>query len=281
VRTCPNPRCGQESPLHVDWCPACGEYLRWEATGMTPLPGPDEPPAVEPAANPQRTRVMTRASAPVELALPGVAGGALAVAPGESTSVRLIVHNRAPIPDTFQVVVDGMPAEWWTVAPAAFTLDGAGDAEVTVTLHPPRLPAARAGDWRIRFVAFAGVQRVAEVARTAVTATIGGFDRVETALAPGRRRGRFTLRLHNAGNRKAVIGLAASDEAGRCAVALAQERVELHRDESAEVEIRARPPRRALGRTSDHRLAVTVAAPGEPLPPLCATFTRRGWLRSR
>jgi DNA polymerase-3 subunit gamma/tau len=48
VRICPN--CGRENPPDRDFC-VCGEYLRWELTGMMPSVAPDQVVKPQPAAD--------------------------------------------------------------------------------------------------------------------------------------------------------------------------------------------------------------------------------------
>src|SRR3954452_2934719 len=169
-------------PLDIDWCTACNAYLWREQTGLTPTVGTSA--AIIPVATAMATPVMTRAVPPSPVLI-GLLDGddewladpTLRLTPGEPLSVRVKVRNQLEVTDTFQVTVDGLPPEWWSVAPARLHLNpygtsGAYEDEVTVTLRLPRTSAARAGNWRIRFVALVGTPPV-EMARTPATVTVG------------------------------------------------------------------------------------------------------------
>jgi beta-lactam-binding protein with PASTA domain len=278
-------------PIDVDWCPVCRSYVRWEPTGShSTVPDPPVAPIALPVATPVMNRAVPAAPAMIGVLTAGdewASNPTLRVQPGERVSCRVHIRNQRTITDAFRVAVAGLPAEWWSVEPQVahlnpFGTGGAGEGEVTLTLHPPRTPDARAGDWSIRLLALAGDARE-ELARTPATVTIDRFDDVTARLTPQRRRGRrrahYRVSIHNGGNAAAGISVAALDDAERCRLALTDDRVTLERGAGHETALRARPRRPLLiGTPVEHRIAVHVEGPGEPVAPLAATFTQRPWL---
>jgi serine/threonine protein kinase len=69
----------------------------------------------------------------------------LVVTPGESTAIKLTLHQRAGQDVHCQVAVQGIPAEWVSISPSATTLSPGEQQEVTLTIQPLRSPQTRAG----------------------------------------------------------------------------------------------------------------------------------------
>ena len=194
MRSCP--RCAREAPWEQDFC-LCGEYLRWEPTGQTPIL--DERAAVSPIATP----VMTRAVAPTEVTVTlhsedgeWLPAPRLHVEPGGAVRFTARVRNQRGIVDHFAVQVLGIPPEWWTVDPSTVHLvpygsDGPCEHEVTVTLAPPRAPEAEARPWDIRVAVFSHAASAREVARVPVVLVIAPFEQLEAELTPRRRARRW------------------------------------------------------------------------------------------
>ncbi|MGD9570313.1 MAG: PASTA domain-containing protein [Thermoleophilia bacterium] len=151
--------CGNIAEGDPDFCPTCGEYLRWEPTGYQkaaepaapaapaapagpPAPAPPAaappaggaalPPAAPPAAAPPAAAVPAPAPAqpdPVLIALrrPDDEGYAsepfgLSVDPGGSVMMRALVRNQSGIVDNYDLTVDGLPEGWWEAMPGTVYL---------------------------------------------------------------------------------------------------------------------------------------------------------------
>ncbi|MBN1148435.1 MAG: DUF11 domain-containing protein [Anaerolineales bacterium] len=69
----------------------------------------------------------------------------LSVAPGESVSARLLLFNRGPQADIFQISIEGIPADWMPNRPQAANVPANGQAEVKLIIKPPRAWQSRAG----------------------------------------------------------------------------------------------------------------------------------------
>ena len=178
MRVCAN--CGRENPNDRDFC-ECGEYLRWDPTGVvqavTPemlqapaTPAPPPPPAASPAP---RTPTLRQPVAPVpaapgaepdpaaiSLRLPDGDRGdsaqtlAVGVEPGGRARVAGLVRNQSGIVDNYELSVLGLPAEWWSISPdtvylAPFGTSGTYEQEVEIHLHPPRAAEAEARIWEL------------------------------------------------------------------------------------------------------------------------------------
>ena len=103
-------------------------------------------PAAEPEPEP----------ATITLRLPdedAVKGETLAVGvhPGDRARVRALIRNQSGIVDNYQLTVDGLPEEWFSVLPDTVYLvpygsGGTYEQEVEIHFHPPRARRGRGAD---------------------------------------------------------------------------------------------------------------------------------------
>src|SRR5262245_6267950 len=150
TRLCPT--CGRPDPQFRDFCPRCGEYLRWEddneprtrvASAAAPAPpAPDEPPTEEMPAP-----VRPPASVLLLLDTPSVT-----VAAGGLGTLRGLIRNQSGLVDNYDFRVSGLPAEWVGPPPTAYLLpfgsgDGGHEVAFELALTPPRSPEAVARSW--------------------------------------------------------------------------------------------------------------------------------------
>ena len=337
MRTCPS--CGLENPLDRDFC-QCGEYLRWEPTGIQqaiapPAPAAAPPPAAEPAAPepaaappprpagsgpapppaaraaappppppppPRRQRPAAPAAgdgreplpptppppARTEVRQPAVAASqepegttltlrlpdeepqrdegpmAIGVHPGSRVRVLAMVRNQSGIVDNYQLSVEGMPDDWWSIHPdmvylTPFGSSGAYEQEVEVHLHPPRAPEAEARIWPLTIVVHSRAHD-----RTAATEPvmlgIQPFEEHSTTLKPerasGRRKAEFDVGVKNTANAPVLLAFEGTRPRQRVHLPLqARGRRHRARREAREQDGRAaaeadldRPPARAPAR---------------------------------
>ena len=219
------PACGHLNEDGNDFCESCGEYLRWEATGVQesveapppaspPTPGgrrrrasgsapsgtPDPPPApTPPAPAPEEPEpVLITMRAPED---DGYASGAprVQVDPGGRVVLMALVRNQSGIVDNYDLRVDGLDEGWWTITPQTVYLVpyGAGGGphqqEVEIHLHPPRAPEAEARLWELSVVATSRASE-SDVAAAPAEVEIGPYQELASTVAPERRKGRVEAR---------------------------------------------------------------------------------------
>jgi beta-lactam-binding protein with PASTA domain len=359
--------CGRENPDDRDFC-ECGEYLRWDPTGVVqavtpeileqaaaaapdqPAPAPPPPPAppgaqVTPAApvEPETpgnghsrplptTQAQRAAPAPAPPAPPPVVAPKTsiqptpepasatmvlrepegeraieqtlqtAVEPGQRVRVLALVRNQSGIVDNYEVKVEGMPEDWWSVFPdtvylVPFGTGGTYEQEVEVHIHPPRSPDAESRLWELRVVAHSKAQgRPAASAPLAVG--IQPYTETQTKVRPervkGRRQALFDVAVTNGANAPVLVALEGSDPDGEMDFAFNRPPQEIGPGQGVNVGMRVKPPRQHwIGRPLEHRLQVTTLTgeeaaerlAAEPLPPAVldepAPARRRGILRRK
>ena len=107
-------KCGHENPDDVDFCQQCGEYVRWELSGVRPavpppssVQAPPEAPAAAPPAAPAPPPPLEPAAAPPpEVAPPLQAdGGAAAPPPATGPTNEYVSPQQEPEPDSVVVTL--------------------------------------------------------------------------------------------------------------------------------------------------------------------------------
>ncbi len=381
MRTCQS--CGKENPADQDFC-SCGEYLRWEPTGIvqaiTPEmvaqaqaeaapPKTDEPPSpppVVPAVPPQPESgngqgnghaatpappppppAPPRSTAPVKAAPPPpsqapapipsipktMVHGAVpqppaatapegativlrlrdgdpakgetlhqAVEPGQRSQVLALVRNQSGIVDNYDLRVEGIPDDWWSIYPATvylvpFGSGGTYEQEVEVHLHPPRGPEAEARMWDLKITAQSKAHGI-EAAAAPLALHIAPYIETATTLRPQRKKGRrkadFDVTVSNKANAPVLIALEGLDPDGEMQFGFNRPPQEIPPGASVVSKMRVKPPKQIwIGRPVDRRLEVVTVtgdeaaerAAAEPLPAEVLSqgggTVRRGLLRRR
>ena len=134
-----------------------------------------------------------------------------------------LVRNQSGIVDNYDLRLKGMPEGWWSLAPSTVYLvpfgseGGTHEEEVTIRLHPPRSPEARAGPWPIELVATSRAQGT-EVGSAAATLVIAPYEAFESRLRPERARGKrsaqYDVPVRNGGNSELSVTLRGEDADG-------------------------------------------------------------------
>jgi PASTA domain-containing protein len=260
TRLCPT--CGRPDPQLRDFCPRCGEYLRWEddaapGTRVAPAPAPAEPPTEE----------MVRPAASVLLLLDAPS---VTVAAGGTGSLRGLIRNQSGVVDNYDFRVNGLDAAWVGPPPTAYLLPfGSGDGEHEVpfelTLTPPRSPDAAAGPWPFTLEAVSR-STGAVAARVPATLVIDPFTELTARAQPQRRRGRrsgtFGVDVVNRGNAPAVARLSGADTDAACDVRIDPPALQLEAGARATARVRVKPQRTLWwGRPVEHRVDVDAPVP--------------------
>jgi hypothetical protein len=294
------PTCGRPNADGKDFC-ECGEYLRWDPTGVFAVPVP----AAGVAATPTPTAPMPvhQTSAPptpvpaepvlLTLRLPGAPPGAgpprLPLAVGTAGMLQGFVRNQTGRVDSYELRIAGLPPDWVEITPPSVDLlpygsSGQGhESHFHATITPPRAPEARAGVHQFRLEA---VSR----ANGAVTATAPGaleilpyheltLDAIPQARS-GRGRVRFNATLKATGNAPLEATLAARDRADSLTASFAPPQLHLEPMVPATARLTARPRRpHWIGRPREHQLALTAEAAGAaPPPPQILNVRQKAWI---
>jgi beta-lactam-binding protein with PASTA domain len=208
----------------------------------------------------------------------------LAVVPGQRARILAVVRNQSDIVDNYELVVHGLPREWWTVTPETvylvpFGSAGSYEQEIEIVLHPPRTPEAEARRWDLEVGVYSRA-REAEVATAAFTLGILPFEnyaiRVRPERASGRLKAKYDVRVANNANAVVLLGIDAADSDGECRFDFDSQVLEVPTGSTKTVRLRVKPPRQIwLGRPLERRFEI-VAASGEAGEQLLAAAIEGG-----
>jgi len=265
TRLCPT--CGRPDPQFRDFCPRCGEYLRWDddseprtrVAPAAPRPEVEQPTEELPAP------VSPPASVLLLLDVPSVT-----VAAGGLGSLRGLIRNQSGVVDNYDFRVSGLPAEWVGAPPTAYLLPfGSGDegheAPFELVLRPPRSPEATAGPWPFMLEAVS-LSTGAVAARVPATLVVEPFEELAARAQPqrrrGRRRGTYAIEVSSRGNAAAVVRLGGADTDAACDVQVDPPALRVEPGARATARVRVRPHRTLWwGRPVEHRVDIDGPVP--------------------
>ena len=289
------PTCGRPNADGKDFCD-CGEYLRWDPTGVfaavgvvaaTPAtPAPAHSTSAPPTPVPTEPVVLV-------LRLPGAPPGhgppQLQLAVTTPGLLQGVVRNQTRQVDSYALRIAGLPAEWVEISPPSVDLLPYGsssdghESHFHVTITPPRSPQARAGRHSFQLEA---VSR----ATGAVMATAHGaleilpFHELTIDALPeirsGRRRVRFSATAITTGNAPLEVEFGARDREESLRTSFEPPVLHLESNQQTNARLTVQPRRpHWFGRPRQHTLAVTAQAPGAPPPPhQIVTLRQRAWI---
>lgn len=136
----------------------------------------------------------------------------ISVEPGKSVSLKIILLNQGNLVDKFTVNIQGLPARWLDQAMPSINLMPGDQQEVTLSIHPPRLPKSRAGRYPF-VIQVAGQQANKEVIQVKTILTVGTFTQFRSELHPQRVKSGVPVRLlvENQGNLPEVFAVSFRD----------------------------------------------------------------------
>ena len=224
-----------------------------------------------------------------------------AVEPGQTERILALVRNQSGIVDNYDLRVEGMPEDWWSIHPGTvylvpFGSGGTYEQEVEVHLHPPRTPTPRRACGSSR--SSRTPRRTGSSRPSAPLALhISPYIETATALNPQRRRGRrkatYDVNVTNKANAPVLVALDGEDPDGELQFGFNRPPQEIPPGGLLTVQMQVKPPKQIwIGRARDRRLEVKTVtgeeaaarAAAEPLaaavlenapPPQEAPFSQR------
>jgi hypothetical protein len=283
------PSCGTPVSDDRDFCESCGAYLRWEIDDeqtavLTPQEAPaapvDEPAAAEPPVAPapppeplEEEEIVVRLRRP-----DGDYASAdpidLSVEPGSTAQLFGLVRNKSGIVEHYDLELEGVPPEWFTITPPALDLlpFGSGEdgheAESAIALHPPRSCEAAAGPRPVRLIARSRSGVVERSSNEAIV-QIASFELFDGRLLPAKARSqrtaRFALPVRNRGNAPLVLTLRGEDDEGEVRFSFAPARLEIPPCGEARSAVEATAPTLRKGPERIRNLTVHLDGGDQPL----------------
>jgi len=166
--------------------------------------------------------------------------------PGATTAITVVVVNKGPEPDRFELEIEGIDPEWKAVPVAVFEADVDETHTEKAFFKPPRASESVAGNYpfvvRVRSL-ITGESRTAQA-----VAEVKPFHHLSMEIdpkkgfvSPLRRQNSFGVTLVNLGNTEHTLQLLASDPEDACAYEFDTPQVTIGPGQQREVEVTANP----------------------------------------
>lgn len=188
-----------------------------------------------------------------------------AVEPGQRERVLALIRNQSGIVDNYDLRIEGMPQDWWSIHPGTvylvpFGSGGTYEQEVEIHVHPPRGPEAEARVWDLQVVADSKANR-SVAAQAPLALHIQPYVETATTLRPQRRKGRrkatYDVTVANKANAPVLIALDGEDPDGELRFGFNRPPVEIPSGSSVTSQMQVRPPKQIwIGRGRERRLEV-------------------------
>ena len=191
----------------------------------------------------------------------------MSIEPGQRDRVMALIRNQGSIVDNYQLRVEGMPDDWWSIYPdtvylVPFGTGGTYEQEVEVHIHPPRSPEAKAKLWELEVVAHSKAQ-----SRTAASAPMGlviqPYTETATVIRPqrakGRRKAHYDVAVENKANAPVLIALEGEDPDDELDFGFNRPPHEVPPGKTIESGMQVRPPKQIwIGRATEKRFTVNT-----------------------
>jgi serine/threonine protein kinase len=140
---------------------------------------------------------------------------AMTLVPGKAAECRVILANHKTTVDHICVSVEGIPSEWVRGTGNEIALNPYDKQDVVLTVQIPKASSSVAGDYAVTIRANS-VADPDNPGEAKVRWTVAPFDTsslgVIPAKATGRKRVKYSVTLHNQGNRPVAYTMSASDD---------------------------------------------------------------------
>jgi beta-lactam-binding protein with PASTA domain len=190
---------------------------------------------------------------------------ALGVEPGQRERVLAIVRNQSGIVDNYELRVEGLPDDWWSIFPdtvylVPFGSSGTYEQEVEIHLHPPRTPEAEARMWDLKVVAHSKAHS-RDAASEPMALGISPYVETATKVRPERKKGRrkadYTVDVENKANAPVVVALEGTDPDGELKFGFDRPPADIKPGQTVQTTMRVKPPKQIwIGRGQDKRFQV-------------------------
>ena len=215
---------------------------------------------------------------------------ATAVEPGQRERVLALVRNQSGIVDNYQLRIEGLPDDWWSIYPdtvylVPFGTGGTYEQEVEIHLHPPRSPSAESKMWDLKVVAHSKASEVT-AASAPLALVIKPYIETATKVRPERKKGRrkanFEVSVENKANAPVLIALEGQEPDGELKFGFNRPPTEIPPGQTVQTSMQVRPPKQIwIGRPVERRLSVITLTGDEAEERLAAEPTTADELKGQ
>lgn len=168
------------------------------------------------------------------------------IEPGATTPVSIVINNRGPEADRYELDLEGIDAEWKAIPVPVFGVDAGETHSEKVFIKPPRTSESHAGNYpfvvRVRSLV-SGEQRTVQG-----VAQIKAFHHVSMevsprkgSISPIRKNNTFGVTLVNLGNTDHTINVVGTDPEDACTYEFEAEQISLGPGQQREMDLTVVP----------------------------------------
>jgi serine/threonine protein kinase/photosystem II stability/assembly factor-like uncharacterized protein len=186
----------------------------------------------------------------------------IAVDPGQSVNLAVVVINQGSLVDQFNIAVSGIPKPWIKDGTRPVQLMPGDQQEVNLCIQPPRSSQSKAGRYSLT-VAVTSRDDPSQVAQAKTTLTVSAYSQFNSELYPEKIRagqtGRITI--HNQGNVKEIFKVSWKDRGDELIFKSNQGQLNIAEGEQDAAEFQATPrQRRWIGGEMSHSFTAQVSS---------------------
>lgn len=162
------------------------------------------------------------------------------VAPGARLQLALLIENLSSVETTYVVSVGGMEREWVKLSLREVTLGPGDQAEIMITIQPPRSTETRPGRYplTVRVAMKDDPNRALEAVREI---DVVGYSALAVVMQEGKQNGLYHLAVQNQGNMPAAIQLGGYNRERLLSYHFQPQRLQLAPGETRQVTLRVSP----------------------------------------
>ena len=186
---------------------------------------------------------------------------AINVAPGESASSTITLRNVSPLVDVFDVIITGLPSEFYRLSHSEFRLFPGDEIETDLEFSPPISSDILAGDYEFE-INLSARNHPGETVSIPATLALAPYFSFETVIRPERITGpsaNFSLSINNQSNTVLSFQGSGEDPEGFCQFQFPADGINVEAGHRSEFPIKVTTRKRPIrGKAKNYSLALTI-----------------------
>ena len=172
----------------------------------------------------------------------------VSIAPGNSSTVSMVLYNQGQSTDHFRLNVSGVPLSWLGSIPSVETVPAQAEQQADLLIDLPQAPTSRAGR-HVVTVQVTSQEMPTEQVEVTITLTVLAYANFSCTLYPETHAPDkpAQVKIENLGNMPETFSISVNDPSGKLKIELGSEQCKIAEGESALVDLHVTPPVDLLG----------------------------------
>jgi hypothetical protein len=242
----------QLDPLQPQSITAQGEIYLGEVKIQHRIPSyylDDSPKTVDQANIP--TIDLDKVSKPGKSIAHSISGLLEPIAPGSTKNAIITIHNTSSSEEELLVRISGLPVSWFRLDKERINLPAYDKIEIILSLHPPRLPEATAGNYHFKVTIYSDLH--GKDSESKATLELLPFHNLDLKLEPEVATGYFILVADNQSNVSLDYRFHGADDQQDLLFEFQQSSLRLEAGQTAHIPLRVTSATRRFFSREEHR----------------------------